>query len=108
MAAPALRPSERISFVGQPVPSQLIATNRRLDVLFVMGNDIFGTPRVIKFERHCWDSRNTKTPSLVARASRPLWRGHPARKFAGAGRPSNCGRDGRATSNSVTLFCKPL
>ena len=52
-AAPALRPSERISFVGQPVPFQLIATNRRLDVLFVMGNDIFGTPRVIKFERHC-------------------------------------------------------
>jgi len=38
------------------------------------------------------------TPSLVARASRPLWREHPARAFAGAGRPSNCGRDGRATS----------
>ena len=54
------------------------------------------------------DSRNTVTPSLVARASRPLWRGHPAHAFVGAGRPSTCGRDGLATSNTVTLFCKPL
>jgi len=43
------------------------------------------------------------TPVLVARASRPAWRGHPARAMAGAGRPSDSGRDGRATAKRVTL-----
>ena len=40
----------------------------------------------------------------VARASRPLWCGHPVRTFAGAGRPSDSGRDGRATSYSVAIL----
>ena len=34
---------------------------------------------------------------FVARASRPLWRGHPARALAGAGRSRNSGQDARAT-----------
>ena len=34
---------------------------------------------------------------FVARASRPLWRGHPARALAGAGRSRDSGQDARAT-----------
>ena len=47
-------------------------------------------------------------PRIVARASRPLGRGHPARAFlAGAGRSRDSGRDARATSALSLLYRAP-
>ena len=44
----------------------------------------------------------------VARASRPLGRGHPARAFwAGAGRSRDSGRDAHATAAFLLLRRKP-
>ncbi len=37
---------------------------------------------------------------FVARASRPLGRGHPARALAGAGRSRDSGQDARATKGT--------
>jgi hypothetical protein len=41
--------------------------------------------------------RSADIPCAVARASRPLVRGHPARAVAGAGRSRDSGQDARAT-----------
>ena len=55
-------------------------------------------------------ARNVKAETVeVARASRPLGRGHPARAFlVGAGRSHDSGRDARATSALSHLCGKPI
>ena len=52
-----------------------------------------------------WACRTNHDARLVAWASRPLGRGHPARAFpAGAGRSRDSGRDAHVTSRGMTIL----